>query len=396
MIFSSSTSNSAFLLFLAEPGLFPFFSELFFLLLSWLALILGRPLSFFWALSSSRPLSNSFLLLFELLFELVNSLLFLLKLLNKSFHQILQALYFLAEGFLYFSGDLCCNTHISVKPDFATNRNPFSANFSGRQFPAVIERLHADDVGRIGKAISWNWPEFWHALPDSLGRQGRPLHDGLIHLFSFLGFRIGGLHTIYLIGYIILTVNSFLFYALLKRLSQQSILALTGALTFSLFPVHTTQIWLTILLGVQPSLTFFLIATHCYLSGRKKLSYLVILGSLLCYETFFPVFLAVPLLKKKWDARLIREIFSHVLVLGSILVCIIIIRKLTGESRVDNLNILTAIRTSILHMLVGPIISLTMFLYRPIEILKALNREMLVFLPLYFTGLVWILSRLKL
>ena len=226
--------------------------------------------------------------------------------------------------------------------------------------------------------------------------QGRPFHDGLILLFSFLGLKLGGLRVVYWVAYIIVTINSFLFYTLLKRLSKHQIFAVTGALAFCLFPADTTRAFLTHSFGVQPSLTFLLLAINCYISGNKKLSYLVILGSLLCYETFFPVFLAAPLLEKKWDLRLKRELFRHALILGVLIVCVVIIRKVTGEPHVAAFDIQKAMQMAVRQMLIGPTVSMRMFLYRSQKTILKLNEELIVFLLPCLVGLAWILSQLKL
>jgi hypothetical protein len=263
--------------------------------------------------------------------------------------------------------------------------------------------LYSDDFRRVGYAMEMTWSELGRILQDLFlmkQGQGRPLHDGLIYLLSFIGFRLGGLHVVYWIGYAILTVNAFLFYTLLKRLSDQQVFAVTGALAFCLFPAHTVQTWLTIALAIQPALMLLLIAIHCYLSDRKKLSYLFILGSLLCYETFFPLFLAAPLFKYKWNSKLTGKLIKHGLILAGMFACVALLRKLTGEGRVANLELLDAIKTSILHTYIGPIASLKTFLTRPLTTLKALagkeHLELWLFLSLCFAGLVWVLSRLKL
>ena len=263
--------------------------------------------------------------------------------------------------------------------------------------------LYWEDRVWMLNAIETTWSEAWHELLKIIltMHQGRPLQSGLIHLLSFIGFKLGGLHVVYWIAYAILTVNSFLFYTLLKRVFNQEVFAVTGALGFCLFPGYTVQILLTLALSVQPSLMFFLIASHCYLSGRKKLSYLFILATLFCYELFFPIFLAVPLLKKKWDSKIVRELFRHALVMAALFLLVLIIRKVMGVNRVADLSIVSALKTSIWAMIFGPITTMKTFLYRPLETLEALagrerNMELWLFLPLYFVGLVWALSRLKL
>lgn len=257
--------------------------------------------------------------------------------------------------------------------------------------------LYEDDLYRITRVMGASWPKVWEIILEG-GGQGRPLHDGMIYALSFLGLKLGGLHSIYLIAWVIVTANSYLFYVLLKRLSGHQVVAVTGALAFCLFPADTTKAFLTHSLGIQPSLMLFLIALHCYLSSKRSASYLLILGSLLCYETIYPVFLAAPLLKNRWEPRLKGEMAKHALVLGVMLVGVVIIRKLTigGVGVTNDLSVLSAIRLSSYHMLIGPIVSITMFVNRPIKTLLELNREQLQILPIYLVALIWMLSNLKL
>jgi hypothetical protein len=257
--------------------------------------------------------------------------------------------------------------------------------------------LYADDYRRIGRSMRMGWSEILDAIAHFFltPGQGRPLHDSFIFFFSFLGAKIGGLQGVYWIGFVILTTNAFLFYLLLKRLYTEQFFALTGALAFCLFPADITQIWPTIFLGAQPSLTFLLIAFHCYLSEKKYLSYLFAFGCLFSYETVFPIFLAAPILNKPWNKKLLREGFKHTLILAGLFICIVIIRKLSGESRLAELSLLPTIQKSIRHLLEGPVISLKMFFYRPFNTLQLLDGELFVFLPIYFVGISLIFTRLK-
>ncbi len=259
--------------------------------------------------------------------------------------------------------------------------------------------LYEDDFTRIPRAMGITRAELWDYLLNlflHFGKtEGRPLHPGSIYLFSFLGAKLGGLDVVYWIGYVIVTVNAFLFYTLLKRLFAQQVFAVTGALAFCLFPVYLTRVWLTHSLGHQPSLMFLLLAFHCYLSGRKKLSYLVILGSLLCYETVFPIFLAAPLLRQKWDSRRMGELFVHAVVLAAMVAFIAIARKLTGEGRIANLDLLSTITLAVQHMLEGPLVSIRTLWNRPFETWQNLNGEMVVLMSVGFVGIVWALSGLK-
>ncbi|ACB51644.1 hypothetical protein cce_2294 [Crocosphaera subtropica ATCC 51142] len=262
--------------------------------------------------------------------------------------------------------------------------------------------LYEDDYSRIPFAMEAGWI----GSGSGLGRfilnnilieqgQGRPFHDILIVLFSWIGNKLGGFHSIYLIGYFIITINAFLFYTLLKRLTLPNIFIFTSVLAFALFPADTTQPFLTHSLGIQPSITFLLIALNCYVSGKKKLSYLVILGSLLSYEPMFPVFLAAPLLKNKWDLRLYRKLIKHTLLMAFIVVFVIFIRQLSGETRASDVDIVIAFQTVVSHMIIGPIVSLKMFVYRLFTTLKGLNLKSLLIIVPSWIGLFWIFSTIK-
>ena len=71
----------------------------------------------------------------------------------------------------------------------------------------------------------------------------------------------------------------------------------------------------------------------------------------------------------KAGQNLFREILIHSVVLFSILVSCILVRKLFGEARVSGLEIDYILKTSTSNALLGPVISLSTFIYRPIETL---------------------------
>jgi len=226
--------------------------------------------------------------------------------------------------------------------------------------------------------------------------EGRPLHPGFIYLFSFLGEQLGGLSRVYLIGYVLVTINVFLFYLFLQQIWSNRIFVLTGAITFSLFPVYVTRIWLTSSLGHQPSLTFVLLALICYLAGRKKLSYLTILGSLFCYETFFPLFWTAPLFNKKWDKKMLQELFIHTFILVALVFFIVVIRKSTGESRLADLDFWSTILLIVKNLFIGPVLSMKMFFYRSLKPLQNFNRELGIFMFIGLTAIIWLMSDINL
>lgn len=264
--------------------------------------------------------------------------------------------------------------------------------------------LYGDDYTLIFPPIGMSWSDFWGYLSDNFehfGYEGRPLQQAFLCGFSFLGGKLGGLAGVYWIEFLLTAINSFLFYTLLKRLFNQPSFFMTGALAFCLFPAQTTRQWLTFSLGFEPALMFFLLATHCYLSKNLKSFYFLTFCSLFCYETIFPIFLVIPLLNREWDSKLMPHLSRHALLLGSMLVSDVLIRKFSGENRVASLNLSEAIITSISHMVTGPVRSIQLlFLSSPFTTIQALVgsniiEELWIFLTLCFAGLAYLFSKLN-
>lgn len=224
--------------------------------------------------------------------------------------------------------------------------------------------LYEDDWWRIPLTADLPLRSFVTLLARLLlfrGGQGRPLHDSFIYLFSFVGWRLGGLIAMYVIAYLILALNTTLLYFLLGRISSSSSFALCGALAFVVFPADTTRAFLTHGLGLQPSFTFLLLALHAYLSRRRALAYVFAAACLLCYETFFPVFLAAPLLTRRWDKSTAAAFAKHCLALAGMLAAIFFVRKFTGEQRIEHLDAGAVLSAALRAMALGPWTVLTQF-----------------------------------
>jgi len=256
--------------------------------------------------------------------------------------------------------------------------------------------LYEDDYYRVGVALGMTRSQVLSRIQEFFlfPGQGRPLHDSPIFFFAYLGEQLGDLSTVYLIGYGIVAANALLFYLLLKRVYQQQPFALLGGLSFALYPADTTQIYLTHTLGVQPSITFLLIALHCYLARpTRPFSYLFALGSLLCYETLFTVFVTAPLLKQKWDATLKRELIRHILLVGTLFTGVVIVRLAIGTS--PNSRGLLSLLLLVGNPIAGPFVAIATYPYRAIETLFKLKGELLILLPPCFLALGWIFWQLK-
>jgi len=257
--------------------------------------------------------------------------------------------------------------------------------------------LYEDDYTRIPQALAMTGSELWKIIVQAFRYfvdNGKPLHPTLIYSLALLGGRIGDLFGVYIIGYLIVTINAFLFYGLVKRISNQTF-ALIGALTYCLYSADTTQAFVTHSLGLQPSLTFLLLAMHSYLSDKKVLSYLLVTGILLNYETPFLIFLSAPLLKKNWDKRLLKELALNAVILGGILLSILLIRFFIGESRVSSLDFPEVVTIPINHMIQGPLVAFGSYFYRPIQAVQNLNSEMVLLMAFSFPIFAWILIKSK-
>lgn len=258
--------------------------------------------------------------------------------------------------------------------------------------------LYEDDYFLIAQPMSMNIDEFgdflkWHILNYS-STEGRPLLYIIEFSVGFLGNLIADFKALYLINYLVILINNTLFALLLKSIWNQPIFIVTGTLAFTLFPADTNHAYLTHI-SLYSSFTFLFLAFLFYFANKKLLSYLLIFASLLCYETMLPLFITAPLFKNQWNKNLLKEIIRHILVLVAMLIAIVIVRKITGEARVAQLDILTFIFTPVRQMVIGPFISLSMFFYRPAQTLLNLKGELLLFIPLFFVGFVLLLSNLK-
>jgi len=247
----------------------------------------------------------------------------------------------------------------------------------------LVTRAMASDLPQLLEDVAAQWIVFL---------QGRPLQPTMVLLLSFVAGRLGGLPEAYWLGYGILFVNATLGYLLFRRLLPPGA-ALLGSLAFVLFPADTTQIFLSNSLGQHLSITWFLLATHAYLSGKETLSYGLIFGSLLSYETIFPVFLAVPLLRGPSAATPWRRLTRHALILAVIFVIVLAVRVGVGEGRVAGLGFPGILTTPLVHMAEGPIVALGTFFYRPVQVALAMDTEIGIALAVASVCFVLILAR---
>jgi hypothetical protein len=255
--------------------------------------------------------------------------------------------------------------------------------------------LYEDDYFFVGQPISKNFNGLVELVKNVWMQflQGRPLGFSCSYILAFIGFNLAGFNGVYCCGYLVITTNTLLFYWLLDRVSRDKRLAAIGGLAFCLFPADTTATFLTHSLGLYCCVTFFLIAAHAYISSLYWLAYLFIAASLISYETCLLLFLSVPLLKEKWSSKLRKEMILNGAIVLALLIVSVIIRKLIGESRISELTPLTAIGISVKHTLLGPFVSLGMYLYRPIYTIFNWRSELFGLVPLAFAIIYLLLQK---
>lgn len=256
--------------------------------------------------------------------------------------------------------------------------------------------LYEDDLTTVPNAITMTVAQLINSIKFNFANFpviDKPLHYSLIYSLSKLGSSIAGLSGIYGIGYLILVANTILFFTLLLRIGNRTF-AILGSLFFCLFFADTTQAFITCSFGVQTSLMWFLIAFHLYLGRRPAFAYLILALTLLTYETIFPVFLAAPLISKKWNRNLLRPFITNGTVMAFLLLADYLLRRFAGEKRTSALNIIETLKTSITHMVDGPLVALGTYLYRPIQALKAINLEMAIIMIVVFLVLAFVLLKL--
>jgi hypothetical protein len=249
--------------------------------------------------------------------------------------------------------------------------------------------FYEDDYTLVTRAMASTWPqvrEFVKSLLVSFGGQGRPLQHSLLYLLSWIAGQAGGLPQAYWLSWAILTLNTVLAYALLRRLFPP-LAAIAGGLAYALYGADTTQAFLYHSFGLQQTLTYLLVALLLYVGGHKALSYVIILGSLLSYETAFPVFLAAPLLCSERGKNLAREWVRHAAILVTILVAVLALRIASGEPRIASLGFPELLTVPLVHMVQGPLVSLGTYFYRPIQVFQAFDLEMAGVLAIAFVAL---------
>lgn len=217
----------------------------------------------------------------------------------------------------------------------------------------------------------------------------RPVGRVIRYSLAYLGAEMGGggLVSIYLIGCLILTLNTILTYFIIWNVSSSSTIAIVGALFFCLYPADTSRILLTHSLQNQPGMLFSLFGVFLYQKGRRVSPYILGFLSLLTYETTVLPLLSAPFLKQKIEKGIIKEALKHVAIIIGLILIVLAVRSYVGETRVSGLGTSDPMRLIgriLSAMAMGPGVSAAMFLYRPITGLQEGSTDAYLVMSLFF------------
>ena len=262
---------------------------------------------------------------------------------------------------------------------------------------ALLRRfgLYEDDFTIIPAAVEMPLSDLLAFVANftlRLQGHGRPLSDSFIRLLSWIGWRAGGLDAIYLIGYAVLALNVGLVFHLGRRLHSRSAGFLAG-LFYCLYSADTTQIFLTHSLGLQPALTFVLLALHAYLSRWRAAAYALSALSLFTYESAYPVFLAAPLLVSDHRGSLLRRSVWHVLLTAALLAGAVWLRSSGGDNRIADLRPEDMVLTPLRHITIGPVVGLGSYPLRGVQTISSPAAEWALPAFLALPALMWAIGR---
>lgn len=229
--------------------------------------------------------------------------------------------------------------------------------------------FYMDDLTRIPRVFEISTSELGRLVANSFylgGLLSRPLHASFIYTFSFLGAQFGRIEALYVIAFSIYALNIVLFFLFVRRVANNP-MAVIASILFIVFPADTTQIFLTQAFGIQPSITFLLLGFHAYLSNRLPWAYTLVFLSLLTYEAAFAIFLVAPLLSRPADKPARSIWLRHLLILSGLMVFGFLLRYIEGDQELRGLGSLSTLWTLVRHIILGPLVSLGSFIFRPIE-----------------------------
>jgi len=203
--------------------------------------------------------------------------------------------------------------------------------------------------------------------------QGRYAATILPFLLTFIVFKTGGMYFLYIFGMLLVTLNAYLVYIILKK-GFPEFIAFMGAIIYLLYPSDTTKGLLIHIYHLQFSVVFTLTGMILFLNNRKIPGFIVALLSLLIYESAFLPFIFVPFLAhREWNKKMWLRLIYHWLIIGVIFVALFIFRKSLGEKIVTELELSDLIKKTLLSLIKGPVIAIWAFIKAPADTLIKLR-----------------------
>lgn len=234
--------------------------------------------------------------------------------------------------------------------------------------------LYEDDHVYTVAAFHWHWHDLQRALSSAAAvAPDRPLGLALNHVVTYLSKRLHGLQFGYLLGCLLLTLNSYLVFRVLKPLLSERA-AFCGALLFLLTPADMGKQLLMHRAFVQGSISASLaglLLNRSGFIGFRIISYAVAGASLFIWEGPYLAFLAAPFFRTRRKASKLSarwHVAAFFLVLGSVF----LFRVTHGESRAN--EAVTGFPEPVFRMLqalwIGPAAALRALILRPWETLE--------------------------
>jgi len=240
--------------------------------------------------------------------------------------------------------------------------------------------LYEDDLTFIPSAIEADFTvvlEMISGYFSTLAEQGRPLMWSWVVLFAHLGWQLGSLQGMYILGFLIWLINIFLFVLLLQRIQRSFLFCVIGGIAYVVFSADTTQAFLFNAFGLQTAITFLLLSLHIYLNKGwlRWLAYPVLILVMLNYETPFLLFLAAPLLTKANGRLLKKRVWTNTLLVAIIFFGIYLLRLAAGDTRASSLGFPEMVLIPFRHMAIGPFVGLGSYFLRPLQVLRKIKLE---------------------
>ncbi len=203
--------------------------------------------------------------------------------------------------------------------------------------------------------------------------QGRYAATILPYLLTFAVFKAGGMYFLYIFGMLLVTLNAYLVYIILKK-GFPEFIAFMGAIIYLLYPSDTTKGLLIHIYHLQFSVVFTLTGMILYLNNRKILGFIIAFLSLLIYESAFLPFIFVPFLAhREWNKKMWLRVIYHWLIIGFIFIALFVFRKSFGEKTVSELELSDLIKKTLLSLIKGPVIAILAFIKAPADTLIKLR-----------------------